>query len=394
MTVLRGMTWRHRRGLDSLVAASAAFHRVNPGVEVVWDARSQHDFEAMPLPVLAESYDVMAIDHPLVGHGIRSGALVALDDLVGDEVLAGRRAASVGPSTASYEVAGRQWALPVDAAAQVCAAREDLLAAAGLPLPRTWDDVDAVADALGNDAVVLPANPVHLLGATLTLCGQLAGGAAPQPDGRPAWWPDEGVDAELLGAAVERVRSLLARSAPASPGLDPIGVLEAMSAGDTYVLCPLVFGYITYAHADREHPLRFTAPPSPDGAVTGSLTGGVGLAVSASCREPALAAQVIAFVTSPGCQTGPYLAAGGQPADRAAWTAPELDAGVTWFFSSTLPTLDAGFLRPRGPAYPDVQRAAAETVHRLLGRGAPTREVAGELAAVLRRATAPVGVRA
>ncbi len=49
----------------------------------------------------------------------------------------------MGPSFGSYCYAGHQWALPLDAAAQICVVRPDLMG--GRPPPVTWQEVAAAA---------------------------------------------------------------------------------------------------------------------------------------------------------------------------------------------------------------------------------------------------------
>jgi hypothetical protein len=65
---------------------------------------------------------------------------------------------------------------------------------------------------------------------------------------------------------------LLALADPALSLLNPIGVLDAMSAG-ALDYCPLVYQYTAY-------PLSFTDAPSWPGEQPGSVLGGTGLAVS------------------------------------------------------------------------------------------------------------------
>ena len=75
-------------------------------------------------------------------------------------------AASVGPSFRSYTYAGRQWALPIDAAAQVQAWRPDLMARPA----KTWDEVMALA---GEGKVQLPLRNPHSLMVFYTLAANL-----------------------------------------------------------------------------------------------------------------------------------------------------------------------------------------------------------------------------
>ena len=52
-TLIRGMAWGHRRALDPLIAAAAAYERDHPDVRVVWDERPLQGFEFTPVAELA-----------------------------------------------------------------------------------------------------------------------------------------------------------------------------------------------------------------------------------------------------------------------------------------------------------------------------------------------------
>ncbi len=143
---LRGISWDHPRGHDCMVATAEAYASVQPEVRIVWETRSLQDFADFPVQKLAESYDLLVIDHPFVGFAAADGCLLPLDEHIDAGVLADQAANSVGPSHRSYFYGGHQWALATDAAGHVAAYRPDLLAEIG-GLPRTWDDVLAVAEA-------------------------------------------------------------------------------------------------------------------------------------------------------------------------------------------------------------------------------------------------------
>src|SRR4051812_43440503 len=112
------MTWDHSRGYDPLAAAAAEWE-ARTGQAIAWDRRSLQDFESYPVAELARRYDLIVIDHPHVGQVAASGCLLALDEAIDSVALAGIAAGSVGGSYESYTLDGHQWALPVDAAAQV-----------------------------------------------------------------------------------------------------------------------------------------------------------------------------------------------------------------------------------------------------------------------------------
>ena len=136
MTKLKGMTWNHPRGYDPMVATSALW-QAQTGVEIEWEKRSLQDFEGFPVEELARNYDLIVIDHPHVGQITAEKCLAPLDVPGREAELQAIAAASVGQSYASYNWEGRQWALPIDAAAQVMAFRADLLPHP----PARWEEV-------------------------------------------------------------------------------------------------------------------------------------------------------------------------------------------------------------------------------------------------------------
>lgn len=130
---LLGLTWDHPRGYAPLLRLArldeAGTHRYGPAVGALrWERQSLEGFEAEPIALLAQRYDLLVVDHPGLGAAVESGCLVAMDELFGADELAGWRARTVGPSFDSYTLDGRTWALPLDAATQVAVARPDLLA--------------------------------------------------------------------------------------------------------------------------------------------------------------------------------------------------------------------------------------------------------------------------
>ncbi|WP_203962605.1 extracellular solute-binding protein [Actinocatenispora thailandica] len=369
------MTWNHRRGLAPLLAATERF-----GVPIRWEARSLREFEDVPVADLAAKYDLIAVDHPFMGQAAATGAFLPLDGVLPAEVLDAQRAGSVGPSFASYTWQGRQWALPMDAAAQVSAYRPDLLPAP----PTRWDEALELLRG-GAVAGLMPANPTHLWSSFLSLCHQRASLAGPVtatgPDSRPSWWPAGGIEPDVAAAALGQLRAVLAVVDPASLSSDPIQVLDTMATGDRIGYAPLAFGYVSYARpaADRQL-VRFADAPSATGAPVGTMLGGVGLAVSAHCADPDPALRFAAAVVDPAFQSGGYATAGGQPGHRAAWTDPAVNAASSDFFAATLATLDRSFLRGRDAGYPAFQRAAGEALHAGIRRGDGDREILGSIA--------------
>lgn len=376
---VRGITWDHPRGVDSLEAATDAYMQAHPHVKIEWTARPLSGFEDTPVTELAQEYDLLAIDHPHIGDAVQDRALMPLDTLCPAPEIDLLARNSPGPSHKSYEWGGHQWALGVDAACQVSAYRPDLVSEDFLP--SQWRDLAKLSAAYGSDRIALAASPTHMWCSLLSLCELSAEDSGHrQQDGRPGWWGDDGISPAVMMAALERLVGVLGLCARESLDLDPISLLDEMSLGERYVYCPLVFGYVTYAHkrpgASR---LRFVNPPGNPAEAVGTVAGGVGLAISAKTGVAALAADFLRFVTSPECQSGLYLEAGGQPGLKSVWADLSANAGVGGFFVDTLPTMDRAFLRPRLAGYPEYQTNASVTLHEMILVGKDPAMIESEL---------------
>ncbi|MBU3865065.1 extracellular solute-binding protein [Streptomyces sp. 4503] len=382
---LRGITWDHPRGIDALRAGGDEFERAT-GIAIEWTVRSLQEFEDASVVELARTYDLVALDHPFIGDAVEAGALLPLETVFLSGELRERAADSAGPSDTSYLWKGQQWGGAVDAACMVSAHRAGAVDRTGIPT--RWDAVPGFSRRHGREAVLLAANPTHLWGTVLSLC-EAGTNTAVGPhdsrgrreDGRPKWWRDDGIDPEVLEEGIERVCRLLPLCAPESLASDPITVLERLSSPDDPALyCPLVFGYVTYARPGARAALvAFSDAPRIGEAPVGTLTGGVGLAVSAHSPAGRDAAAFVRFATSAQAQAGTSHDAGGQSGRRSVWADERVNADVTHFYRDTLDTMDRSFLRPRFPGYPAYQRAGADALHRGVGNGERPQEIAAEL---------------
>lgn len=366
MTVtLRGMTWSHPRGYDPMVATAAAW-RDQTGVEVQWDKRSLQDFESFPVEELARQYDLIVIDHPHVGQVTAEGCLVPLDEPGYAAEAAALAAASVGRSYASYNWQGRQWALPIDAAAQVMAYRADLLPAP----PATWNEVLALADA---GRVVVPLRVPHSLMLVMTLAANLG---SPCGVDRAAPFLDEATGRRVLAMVGE----LVGRLDPGAFDRDPIADSELLADSDgRLAVMPYGYGYASYAMAGfRRHRLTFTdLPAAGELGPAGSVLGGTGIAVSAFSRARQAAIAHAWWLAGATVQRGIYAAAGGQPGHGAAWADEAVNARSGDFYRNTRRTLEAAYVRPRHNGYMRFQAEAAERLNRdLRGGETPERLVA------------------
>lgn len=357
---LRGMTWGHTRGFLPVVATAQRFTELHPGIEIVWEKRSLKAFEEFPVEKLAADYDLMVIDHPFVGYAAAHRPLLALDEHLPAAFLADQAAHSVGASHASYTFGGHHWALAIDAATPVAFWREDLLAAHGLSVPQTWEDLLALAY---RGHVEIPAAPINCLMNFYSLC--LAHGETPFAS------PERVASFEVGRAALASLRELIALCAPGCWSRNPIAShdLVASAANKHVAYCALAYGYSNYSRPGyAAHRLTFGGPPTFKGKPLHTTLGGTGLALSA-LRPPEHRAAALAyaeFAASPEIQRTLYTQAGGQPGHRSAWLDADNNRAANDYFTRTLPTLDGAYLRPRHHGYMHFQEQGGPIVQAAL----------------------------
>ncbi|CAN5296914.1 extracellular solute-binding protein [soil metagenome] len=351
MSHYRGLTWDHPRGRNAL--AAAARDSADDSFSIDWHVQPLEGFESASIEELAREYDLIVLDHPHLGDAIASGSLRPLDTLFSAEEIEAIAADSVGPSIRSYLYDDRLLALPLDAATQVSVRRPDILPTA----PRTWNEVlELSAEA----PVALSLAGPH---AFLSLCSiVVALGEEPTSDGDAPFLP------AVSAAAALELMTILARRAPeGSAGLNPIALLEAMSGGDSIAYCPLVYGYVNYSSASREHPLAFgNAPTDELGGRPGSTIGGTGIAISRRTEVTPALLDHIRWLMSPSTQARYIPEHDGQPSARSAWTDASVNAASLDFYRDTLDTIEQAWVRPRFPGYVPLQSAASAVVRDVL----------------------------
>ncbi len=375
--LLRGSTWDHARGYAPLVATAQRFQQQHPHINIVWEKRSLKAFEDYPVERLAQEYDLVVLDHPCVSRVAGSGHLLPLDENLPGEFLADQLKNTVGASHASYQFAGRQWALAIDAAAPTAFWREDLLAANGAAVPGSWPELLALA-AAGH--VEVPAAPIYCLMNFYTLC-LAAGGSMFESE-------DHVTSAAAGQTALARLRELLELCDPECFSRNPISSQDLVaSAGNIKRwYCPLAYNYSNYArrgYADR--PLKFGDAPTWDGQPLRTTLGGAGLAISATTTHRAEAIAYAQYIASAEIQRTLYTHEGGQPGHRSAWLDPKNNILTGDFFLRTLPVLDRAYVRPRFSGYIEFQDEGAVLVHAALRRQLDDREALKQLDELYRR---------
>jgi multiple sugar transport system substrate-binding protein len=362
-TQLKGMTWSDPRGYDPVVAAAEAFAKTRPGISIAWDKRSLQGFETTPVDELAARYDLMVIDHPHVGSVADQGCLLPFETHANEDALAELANQSVGRSFQSYFLHGRQWALPIDAAAQVQAHRADLS-----PRVDHWADVIRKAE---DGLVIWPLRPPHVLMSFCTLAANL---------GHPC--------ATSFGDLIDATTGLKVLAAMCAVSrhmdeafytMDPIAVLDELAQSGRYHLAPLVYLYKGYANEGyRSNRIHFTDMPvlGRNGPL-GSALGGTGIAISANTAHPELCTEFALWLAGAECQSGLYARANGQPGNALAWSSAAVNAPVLDAYYNTRLTHETAWLRPRHDGYVQFQEEGSETVsHVLRGRLDPDAAIA------------------
>lgn len=363
--VLKGITWGHSRGLVPLQAYSQRFAELNPGVEVVWRKRTLQEFADFPIEKMVHDYDLLIIDHPWVGCANHTRCVVPLELHLSEDYLSDQLANSVGGSHESYQYGGHQWALAIDAATPVASYRKDLFDAAGISVPRTWEELMNLAK---DGKVAAPAIPIDLLMTFYSFC--IAHGLEPFGD------DEKVIDDETGLVALETMQEFYSQLDRKMFDANPIAVAELMSTTDDFMYCPFAYGYSNYSRIGyAKHLLHYTDLVSFNEKPLRSTLGGTGLSVSASSEHIDLAVKYAQGVVSSEIQSTFYTQHGGQPGHMSAWKDETNNLICHDFFKNTLPTLEEAFVRPRYNGYLHFQDHAGDPIRDYLMNGGSAQSV-------------------
>ncbi|RZK40405.1 MAG: extracellular solute-binding protein [Pedobacter sp.] len=364
--ILKGITWNHSRGLLPMVATAQRFSEMHPNVHITWEKRSLQAFADFSIQELAERFDLLVIDHPWAGFAAKTKSIIALDEYLSPEYLKDQELNSVGASYESYHYDGHLWALPIDAATPVAASRQDILEKNGLDLPKSFEDLLALAD---RGLVGFAGIPIDILMNFYTLCCSLGED--------PCQHDDKVISIEVGIKALKMYRALAEKIDPANFHRNPIQIYERMTSTDEIAYCPFAYGYANYSrNGYAAKVLHFHDMISLDGRTNlRSTLGGTGLAISAKCEHKEIAAAYAALVGSPECQKTLYFESGGQPGHLAAWQNEEVNRQSHQYFANTLPALQRAFLRPRYHGSMYFQDHAGDVVRAYVMQGGDEQEV-------------------
>ncbi len=329
MTELRGITWDHPRGYESLAASSVGYSN-RYGISVHWDKRSLQAFADEPIEALAETYDLIVLDHPHVGKIAETGALVPLD------MPHDAPASSLGGSLESYIWHDRLWALPIDAACQMAVMQKGY---DRLPLA-CWEDVFSLPSSGPR-----PLTPLLAIDAFDMLMTLVAG----RTETTLPYSPDEFVS-ETNGLVALRVLQALYRLGPSEAVYwNPIDVLETLSTTTDFAYSPCLFGYINYSKPGfRKQTLKYANLPSfEDYPISRGILGGAGIGVSSRSALSDEARKFAAWIASEPVQSSIYLEHEGQPAHRRTWDRMGNDPRYAGFLQGGFSSMDNAWTRPR-----------------------------------------------
>jgi multiple sugar transport system substrate-binding protein len=307
------------------------------------------DFEARPLRSVVDDYDVVVLDHPGLGEAVADHCLVELDEVFPAGELEELCRLAVGPSSRSYNLGYKQWAMPIDAATQVSVVRPDLVTAR----PLDWETVLGLASKVPT-ALCLGGPHAFLMFAAICL----ALGTEPARHEEVFVRRTAGLE------ALKIMKTLLDDSEPWASSLSPVQLLELMAHDDDVAYCPLVYGYLPYQLGrPGAHRLDFfDAPAGHVGAPPASVLGGAGLAVTRSCTDLDLVGELIRRLSSEQVQRNVYLEEGAQSALASVWDDPGVARATSGFFSNTRLTIEHAWIRPRFDGYPLFQTEASAAV--------------------------------
>ena len=315
-----------------MVATAQRFSEWHPNVNITWEKRSLQEFADSSIQELAERFDLLVIDHPWAGFAAKTNSIVPLDLYLSPEYLKDQKENSVGQSYESYFYNEHLWALPIDAATPVAASRPDLFAQKGLELPKSFEDVLALAD---QGLVAFAGIPIDVLMNFYTICCSLGED--------PCQRDEEVVSGKIGTKALQMYHELASKIDPANFDRNPIQVYEAMTLNDEIAYCPFAYGYSNYSrNGYARKTLHFHDMITLDGKTNlRSTLGGTGLAISSKCEELEMAAQYVNFVGSASCQSTLFFESGGQPGHLSAWKNEEVNRQSQNYFLNTLPALNA-----------------------------------------------------
>ncbi|HEV2456120.1 MAG TPA: ABC transporter substrate-binding protein [Verrucomicrobiae bacterium] len=358
---LTGIAWDHSRAFPPLVATAQRYEELHPGVRIRWEKRTLDEFGHMAIDQLAPRFDLIVIDHPWAGFAFEKKLVYDLKTLLPPTAFNHWAQNSIGATFDSYHYAGRLLALPIDAATPAPSWRPDLLERAGVPPPATWKDAIALAR---RKYAVMPAFQSDLFLHFLMLVKAVGSDLCSTPE--------EFAPRHAMWTALDLLRELTQFMPPEIFNWNPIDVAERMTTTDDFAWNAFAYTYNNYARSGfARSRLQFGNLVSlePGGPRLRSVLGGTGVALSAQCRNPEVAADYASFIAGANIQRTLYVNTGGQPSHSSAWNDPAANVLCGGFFSGTKATQEEAFVRPRYSGYVPLQTSGGMALQETLRDG-------------------------
>ena len=354
---LRGITFGKNRGYVPL-AATAERYRILHGTQINWER--PYDFAHGDLEELSKTYDLLMIDHPHVGSAAKHRYLVPLDGYIPADYLKDQAENSVGKSHASYQYDGIQWGLATDVATPVPFYRPDLMEQKGEEIPATWEDLKEL---IAKGLATFPCDPTSAILNMFMLCDTQ--GVA------PCTTETHVVDEDMGVRALRQLRELVLLIPENAFARATMASHEQLAENDDIAYCAFNYPYCNYSRRGfARRPLRFTNLVSlGEHGILHSTLGGAGLCVSVHSEFREVAVDYIQFATNPQIQRTLYCDNGGQPGHRSAWLDESCNAQVDSFFTNTLASHDAAYLRPCYNGFIYMQKTAGPIVTEYMRNG-------------------------
>ena len=352
MIKLKGLTWDHPRGYDSVVAATTAYEKTRPDIQVIWRKRSLKDFGDQPLQEFIKEFDLLMIDHPFVGEAHQNQLLTRLELILPENFLSEQSDLHIGKTLRSYNYHNHQYAIPIDASAQFSAFND--LSLSPNEIPETWDQFkEMMSQTSFSEKVIWPLCPTDFWCSFLTISAQYAGK-------HKKVFNSSGIDPDIAVRALILIKTFSENIPNESWKINPIQALELMKKG-RYTFAPLLFGYISYSQ--KGSPVKFSNALAVNSQNPVSLLGGVGLAISAYTRNKKECAEFMQFILQDEILSGCYFENNGQPSLLSSWNSGVLNKESKNFFANTMESMNNAFVRPRIPGFNKFQESAARYLH-------------------------------
>lgn len=360
--------------LKDIVAKFSAEH---PEITVKYEAYS-YDAISQKFPVAASSAaapDLATIDMTWIPQYASAGLLSDLSTVSGGTLNGQpmKDAYSAG-AYGAMQFDGHLVTAMMDFDAYALYYRQDLLKAAGLPVPKTFDEFVNVAGKLAKGEGSKRTQAVQMQPLVFHFAGALAseGGQMLSPDNTKAAFNS----AEGVQALTDQKRLLDAGGLywGADAG-DPIaGIADGRVA--MFINGPYMMGVLKSGAADQKGKWGVTTTPYTK--QPGSYLGGTGLVVPTGARNPAAAWALAQYILQPENQELLYTKSGAAPATLAGLARPALTQPDPYFGGQTPFTVFKDAMAtavafPNTSAWPDIYKAlntAVESVY--LGKASPT----------------------